>query len=82
MCVDESAMSTEVMQELKLVRSKLCRQMGQLSNRLSKIECVISKLDEIGKIIPKIIHIEESATKMKILLNFLGTWVGELENNK
>ena len=80
MCEDEPAMSAKVMQELKSMRSELCGQMAQLSERLTKIECVISKIDEIEKIIPKVLQIEESATEMKESLNTLNTRVGELYN--
>ena len=75
-CDDESAMSAEVMQELKSMRSELCGQMVQLSDRLSKIESVIPKIDEIDKIIPKVLQIEESAVEMKESLNSLNTRVG------
>lgn len=80
MCDDESAMSAEVMQELKSMRSELCGQMAQLSDRLSKIECVVSKIDEIDKIVSKVLQIEESAAEMKESLESLNTRVGELEN--
>ena len=39
----------------------------------SKIECVISKIDAIDKIIPKVLQIEESAAEMKESLNSLNT---------
>jgi len=47
---------------------------------LSKIKFVISKIDEIDKIIPKVLQIEESAAEIKELLESLNTRVGELEN--
>ena len=68
------------MQELKSTRSKLCGQMVQLSDRLSKIASVISKIDEIDKMLPKVLQIEESAAEKKESLNSLNTRVGELEN--
>ena len=72
-CEDEPAMSAEAMQELKSMRSELCGQMAQLFDRLTKIECVFSKIDEIDKIIPKVLQIEESAAEMKeSLLKHLG----------
>lgn len=77
---DNSAMNAKVMQELKSMRSELCRQMTKLSNRLSKIECVISKIDKIDKIITKVLQIEDSVTKMKELLNSMDTRVSELVN--
>jgi len=80
MCDYESAMSAEVMQELKSMRSDLCGQMAQLSKRLFKIECVISKIDEIDKIISKVLQIEESTAQMKESLESLNTRVGELKN--
>ena len=48
--------------------------------RLSKIECVVSKIDEIDNIISKVLQIEESAAEMKESLESLNTRVGELEN--
>ena len=67
------------MQEVKSTRSELCGQMAQLSDRLSKIECVISKIYEIDKIIPKVLQIEENAAEMKESLNSRDTRVGKHE---
>ena len=61
------------------MRSELCGQMAPLSDRLTKIECVISKIDEIEKIIPKVLQIEDSVAEMKESLNTLDTRVGELD---
>ena len=55
------------------VGNKLCRQIAKLYNRLSKIECVISKIDEIDKIITKVLHIEKNVPGTKELLNFMDT---------
>lgn len=76
-CDDESAMSAEVMQELKSMRSELCGQMAQLSDRLSKIECVVSKIDErySRDYNIRIIGVEEEEGEdcITILLNYLAT---------
>lgn len=55
------------------VGNKLCRQIAKLYNRLSKIECVISKIDEIDKTITKVLHIEKNVPGTKELLNFMDT---------
>ena len=73
---EESAMSDAILEELKSLRSDLTQQMQKISDelatfqgttdtRLAKIESVISKIDEIDHLKPKVEELEEEVGNMK-----------------
>lgn len=81
---EESAMSDAILEELKSLRSDLAQQMQKISDelvtfqgstdaRLAKIESVISKIDEIDDLKPKVEKLAEDVGGMKqsvsIMLN-------------
>lgn len=84
-------MSAKVMQELKSMRSELRGQMTKLSNdltnfqcnkndRLTKIESVISKIEEIEEINTKFHKITKDVAGVKEALDFMDTTVGGLNS--
>ena len=77
---EESAMSDAIIEELKSLRSDLTQQMQKISDelatfqgttdtRLAKIESVISKIDEIDNLKPKVEKLEEEVADMKQSVN-------------
>ena len=77
---EESAMSDAILEELKSLRSDLTQQMQKISDelatfqgttdtRLAKIESVISKIDEIDNLKPKVEKLEEEVADMKQSVN-------------
>ena len=77
---EESAMSNAILEELKCLRSDLTQQMqkicdelatfqGTTDTRLAKIESVISKIDEIDNLKPKVEKLEEDVADMKQSVN-------------
>lgn len=86
-----SIMSAEVIQELKSMRSELRGQMTKLSDdltnfqretndRLSKIESVIARIEEIDEINTKVSQITEDVAGVKEALDFMDTTVGGLDS--
>ena len=77
---DGSAMSDAILEELKSLRSDLTQQKQKISDelatfqgttdtRLAKIESVISKIDEIDNLKPKVEKLEEEVGNMKQSVN-------------
>ena len=73
---EESAMSDAILEELKSLRSDLAQQTQKISDelvtfqgstdaRLAKIESVISKIDEIDHLKPKVEKLQEDVGGMK-----------------
>ena len=77
---EESAMNDAILEELKSLRSDLTKQMQIISDelatfknttdaRLAKIENVISKIDEIDQLKPKVEKLEEDVGCLKESVN-------------
>lgn len=87
----EPAMTAEVLKESKSRRSELTVQMKKLGDdltnfqqetnaRLSKIESVMSKIDDIDNLNDKAKELDEEVNRMKDSLTSTKSFVGELDD--